>query len=196
MEVVKFMGRKIFVSYKYWDNSVYPIPDISMSVPKVRDYVSWLEKKIKERTGHIYKGEQDNEDLSDKSEEYIWSKLKDKIYDSSITIVLISPNMKEFNRWERSQWIPWEIAYSIRETSRNYYVSRSNAVLAVVLPDRENKYDYFSKMRLFKILNDNIRCGYIPVVKWEQFKYKLDYYMDQAYRKQSFTPRYLLVKSV
>lgn len=51
-------------------------------------------------------------------------------------------------------------------------------------------------MRLFKILNDNIRCGYIPIVKWEQFKYKLDYYMNQAYVKQSSTPRYLLVKSV
>ena len=190
------MGRKIFVSYKYADGNVYPVPYISDYQPKVRDYVTWLEKKFTDRTEHIYKGEHDNEDLSDKSDEYIWAKLKDKIHDSSITIVLISPNMKEINRWERSQWIPWEIAYSIRETSRNCYVSRSNAILAVILPDRKNNYDYFSKMRLFKILNDNIRCGYIPIVKWEQFKYKLDYYMNQAYVKQSSTPRYLLVKSV
>ena len=97
------MGRKIFVSYKY---------------PKVRDYVSWLEKKFNDRSDHIYKGEHDNEDLSLRSEDYIWSSLKDKIYDSSITIVLISPNMKEPNKWERSQWIPWEITYSIRETTK------------------------------------------------------------------------------
>ena len=76
------MGRKIFVSYKYADGNVYPVPYISDYQPKVRDYVTWLEKKFTDRTEHIYKGEHDNEDLSDKSDEYIWAKLKDKIYDS------------------------------------------------------------------------------------------------------------------
>ena len=109
------MGRKIFISYKYWDSDVYPVPMVTEGNPKVRDYVSWLENKFKERTSHYYKGESDNEDLSDKSEEYIWSKLKDKIYDSSITIVLISPNMREPYKWEKSQWIPWEVSYSIKE---------------------------------------------------------------------------------
>lgn len=89
------MGRKIFVSYKYADGNVYPVLYISDYQPKVRDYVTWLEKKFTDRTEHIYKGEHDNDDLSDKSDEYIWAKLKDKIYDSTITIVLISPNMKE-----------------------------------------------------------------------------------------------------
>ena len=73
------MGRKIFVSYKYWDSDVYVVPNITVGVPKVRDYVSWLEKKFTERSDHIYKGEHDDEDLSFKSEDYIWSSLKDKI---------------------------------------------------------------------------------------------------------------------
>ena len=80
------MGRKIFVSYKYADGNVYTVPYISDYQPKVRDYVTWLEKKFIDRTEHIYKGEHDNEDLSDKSDEYIWANLKDKIYDSTITI--------------------------------------------------------------------------------------------------------------
>ncbi len=56
------MGRKIFVSYKYADGNVYPVPYISDYQPKVRDYVTWLEKKFTDRTEHIY-----SSDLSDKS---------------------------------------------------------------------------------------------------------------------------------
>lgn len=190
------MGRKIFVSYKYWDSDVYKVPSISDTLPKVRDYVSWLEKKFNERSDHIYKGEHDNEDLSSRNEDYIWSSLKDKIYDSSITIVLISPNMKEPNKREKSQWIPWEIAYSIRETTRCNFKSRSNAVLAVVLPDKHNKYDYYSYLNKFKILSENIKCGYIPVVNWDLFKYNCDDYIEKAYKAQKETPRCLIKKSL
>lgn len=51
------MGRKIFISYKYWDDDVYPVPRFSDYHPKVRDYVSWLEDKFQNRTEHYYKGE-------------------------------------------------------------------------------------------------------------------------------------------
>lgn len=184
-----FMGRKIFVSYKYWDNDVYPVPLISGSTPKVRDYVSWLEKKFTERSSHVYKGEHDDEDLSLKGEEYIWEKLKYKMYDSSITIVLISPNMKEPYKRERSQWIPWEISYSLREITRNNIKSHSNAILAVVLPDKNNKYDYYGELNKFEIITENIICGYIPVVNWDLFKYNCDHYIEKAYKAQKKTPK-------
>lgn len=32
------MGRKIFVSYKYWDSDIYEVPRITIGAPKVRDY--------------------------------------------------------------------------------------------------------------------------------------------------------------
>lgn len=141
------MGYKIFVSYKYQDNSVYPICNsFSLSsvfnISTVRDYVDRLELYF-DRTNNIYKGESDNEDLSYLSEDSIWEKLKNRIYDSSVTIVLISPNMKEKYRTEKSQWIHWEIAYSLRETTRGDRTSHSNAILAVILPDRNYQYDYY-----------------------------------------------------
>lgn len=190
------MGRKIFISYKYFDKDVYDIKRSTKEPVKVRDYVSWLEDKFKNRTEHYYKGESDNEDLSDKSEDYIWSRLKDKIYDSSITIVLISPNMKEPYKQEKSQWIPWEIAYSIRETPRKGSTSHSNAILAVILPDENNKYEYYKDLTLFKILSNNISNGYIPVVTWDKFKYDCDNYINKAYESQKNISKDKLTRTV
>ncbi|MBP2660743.1 MAG: hypothetical protein H6Q69_3775 [Firmicutes bacterium] len=178
------MGNKIFISYKYWDFNVSSVPRFSDNKPKARDYVSWLEDKFKNRTEHYFKGESDNEDLSDRSDDYIWSKLKDKIYDSSITIVLISPGMKDPYKHEKSQWIPWEISYSIKKTLREAHYSQRNAVLAVVLPDKKGSYDYYRSMRLFNILKRNITNGYIPVVIWDDFKYDCDRYIQKAYNMQ------------
>lgn len=182
------MGRKIFVSYKYWDSDVRPIPRISDDKPKVRDYVSWLEVKFKNRTEHYYKGESDNEDLSLYSEGYIWDKLKDRIYDSSLTIVLISPNMKEPRRWERSQWIPWEISYSLRKTHRKNTTSQSNAVLGVILPNRKGSYEYSFFTKFFDILAENISNNRIPLVRWDDFKYDCDKYIKEAFVAKENVP--------
>lgn len=139
------MGKKIFVSYKYADSQVENLTIYENST--VRDYVTKFEE-ILDTSDNIYKGESEGEDLSILSEETIWEKLKDRIYDSSVTVVFISPGMKESWKAEKYQWIPWEISYSLKEVSRknkngDAVTSRSNAMVAVVLPDINGSYSYY-----------------------------------------------------
>ena len=79
---------------------------------------------------------------------------------------MISPNMREINRSDSSQWIPWEVSFSLKETTRSDRTSHSNAMLAIVLPDRNGSYDYYLTKnccdstthhidKLFKIIREN-----------------------------------------
>ena len=137
------MGNKVFISYKYSDDSVQQLrPYEFFHVTTARDYVDIIQNKFDRDGIHINKGEKDDESLAEFKSETIRSKLADKIFDSSVTIVLLSPNMKDSWKLEKDQWIPWEIAYSLRSKRRLDNRSKRNAILLVVLPDRCGNYDY------------------------------------------------------
>ena len=91
------MARKTFISYKY---------------SEAQD----LRDKIIESLGDdaiYYQGEtSDSPDLTDTSTENIKENLKDMMFSTSVTIVIISPNMK------KSKWIDWEIEYTLKEIKK------------------------------------------------------------------------------
>lgn len=142
------MARSIFVSYKYADADVRPLwPPGTLLTPRetttARHYVDVLAARLNAED-HIYKGENDNESLAGFKNETIESKLRSKIFSTSITIVLISKNMKDSSMSEDDQWIPWEVSYSLKEMTKNGRTSGTNGMLAVVLPDRNGSYGYFA----------------------------------------------------
>ncbi|CAB5506424.1 TIR domain-containing protein [Bathymodiolus thermophilus thioautotrophic gill symbiont] len=142
------MGKKVFVSYKHSDSSVQSLTGYCNNT--VRDYVDYLINNTLKND--VYKGEGD-EDLSDFKDGTIENHLKNKIHDSSITIVLISPNMKDLYKSESDQWIPWEISYSLKEIKRSDKTSYTNGILTVVLPDMKGSYDYFLKEGTCNVCN-------------------------------------------
>jgi hypothetical protein len=172
------MARKIFVSYKYSDSKVqdlglYETLNVlgtqyrSKITTTARHYVDKLSEMLEDED-HVYKGEDDDESMESLADSTIGSKLGDKIFDSSVTIVLISKGMKETFTAEKDQWIPWEISYSLKEQSRQNQRSKTNGVIAVVLPDETGSYEYYITSDeecdcrtlhtpfLFQILQDNM----------------------------------------
>ena len=184
------MSRKVFVSYKYKDNDVEELETTKHPPTWPCDYVSFIEDEVLKN--HIYKGEKQDEDLSDCTEEYIWDHLKDKMFDSTVTVLLISPNMKESGKKQRSQWIPWEISYSIKHTTRGGKTSQRNSIVAVILPDKNGKSTYFDKDETFPILRDNLKNGYIHLTYWSVFKKYPDYCIRKADESRENTPEYRL----
>lgn len=168
------MGRKVFVSYKYSDSLVQDLNIYENTIwgrtkvqTTARHYVDKL-TEILEEDDHIYKGEDDDESMESLEDSTIGSKLGDKIFDSSVTIVLISKGMKNPYLPESEQWIPWEISYSLKQQDRQGQKSKTNGVIAVVLPDEFGSYEYYitrdeacncrnlNTPFLFKILSDNM----------------------------------------
>lgn len=132
------MGRKVFVSFKYHD---YKVPNLhGQSYSEVHNYVDIIAEKL--GSDNVYKGERSDEDLSHLKEDTIWEKIKNRIYDSSVTIVLISDGMRNPNSYDKSQWIPWEVRYSLCEYNKNERISHTNGLLYVVLPDILGDYNY------------------------------------------------------
>ena len=136
------MDGSIFISGKHTDEDVYAgeynqYKDVGGYVKELQDIVweggHWVSYFNIDETG--------DSGLSGWSDAQINQGLEKRMHDSTVTIVLISPNMKEDGLDERQQWIPQEVAYSLSTKRRAY--DYPNAMMAIVLPDAKNSYDYF-----------------------------------------------------
>lgn len=189
------MAHKTFISYKY---------------SEARN----LRNEIIDALGDdatYYQGETSSSpDLSDTSTENIKKNLTDMMYDTSVTIVILSPNMKS------SKWIDWEIEYSLKNITRKGRTSQTNGVVGVIMK-HNGGYDWlkttsinsdgcasssFNQSKVYSIINNNrfnqnpkvyscnvcktvnaLTGSYISYVEEETFLSNPQKYIDNAYDK-------------
>ncbi len=201
------MARKTFITYKY---------------SEAQDTRNKIIKSLGD-DAIFYQGEtSDSPDLTDTTTENIKKNLKDMIYSTSVTIVIISPNFK------KSKWIDWEIEYSLKEITREDRTSRTNGIVGVIQMVN-GSYDWLvgtteyndgCKPRIFKsellydIINNNrfnqeppiysckqcktvdkLSGSYISLIDQEEFLKDASKYIENAYDKSSNIDSYKICKT-
>lgn len=195
------MAHKTFISYKYSD------------VVEGKGYYNLRDRIIRHLgdDAQYYKGENGfTKDISDRPAEYIKQTLKEKIFDTSVTIVIISPYMRF------SDWIEWELSYSLRNVTRGDRTSRPNGIVAVVQKQNVmygDGYSWFKKWNnewnpdyLFNIIKNNLNNkkyyspndlsnNYIDIVTEDAFMRNPNKYIEEAYNKCKNRDYYNLYKA-
>lgn len=119
------MAHKTFISYKYSEST------------DLRDKII----KALGDDASYYNGEtKDSPDRSEQAEGTIERALTDMMYDTTVTIVILSPHMKE------SKWIDWEIEYCLKNIKRKDRVSHKNGLVGVI-KKVDGGYDWLKKQR-------------------------------------------------
>jgi len=201
------MARKTFISYKYSE------------AQGLRDAI--IDALGDDAT--YYNGETaDSPDLTGTTVENIKKNLTDMMHGTSVTIVVISPNMKD------SKWIDWEIEYSLKEITREDRTSRTNGIVGVIQKDSGN-YDWLISTstkddgcsvrtidsgKLYKIINENrynltgddkyacnhcktydqLNGSYISLIKEHEFLNDPQKYIENAYDKCQSIENYEICK--
>lgn len=189
------MAHKTFISYKYSE------------AQNLRDNI--ITALGEDAT--FYQGEtSDSPDLTDTSTENIKKNLTHMMYNTSVTIVILSPNIKN------SKWIDWEIEYCLKNISRKGRTSHTNGIVGVIMKYNSG-YRWFKKSvtnedgcvslsykndKVFPIINNNrfnqtpkkyscdicktvnaLTGSYIAYVEEETFLNNPQKYIDNAYDK-------------
>ncbi len=190
------MARKTFISYKFSE------------AQDLRDTI--IEALGDDAT--YYNGETaDSPDLTGTTVENIKKNLTDMMHGTSVTIVIVSPNITD------SKWIDWEIEYSLKEITREDKTSRTNGIVGVI-KKYNGSYDWLVSTstkddgcsvrtidsdKLYKIINENrynltgddkyackhcktyaqLGGSYIALVKEHEFLDDPQKYIENAYDK-------------
>lgn len=201
------MAHKTFIAYKYSE------------ARGLRDDIL----EVLGDDAQFYMGEtSDSPDLTDTTTENIKRNLRDMIYSTSVTIVIVSPNM------QRSKWIDWEIEYYLKEIARHDRVSRANGIVGVVaksggdydwLVSRHKgndgcTYRVFEEGKLYDIINanrfncsdpsytcstchtvDRLSGSYISLINQDTFLAEPDKYIENAAEKSRRIGEFEISKS-
>jgi hypothetical protein len=201
------MARETFITYKY---------------SEAQDLRDSIIDKLGEHASY-YKGEtSESPDLTGTSTQNIKENLKNMIFGTSVTIVIVSPNLINSN------WVDWEIEYSLKEYKRGMTTSKTNGIVAVIMKVN-GSYDwlvynavnsdgcssrYFHSHKLYGIINNNrfnlntadkyscstcktfnaISGSYIALVDEDKFLNDPNYYIENAYDKSKNIGQYDLTK--
>ncbi|WP_261511553.1 TIR domain-containing protein [Chryseobacterium paludis] len=201
------MARETFISYKYSEAKA-------------------LRDEIINQLGddaNYYRGETSTSpNLVSTTVNNIKNNLKEMIYGTSVTIVIVSPNMLH------SEWMEWEIEYSLKEITRQDRTSRTNGILGVVMKvngsydwliSRRMSQDgcfsrYIDKNYLFEILNrnrynlrtddryycatcqsyDRLTGSYFSLIDQDEFLSDPNKYIENAYEKATNLWKYKICK--
>lgn len=201
------MARKTFISYKHSE------------AQDLRDTI--IENLGDDAT--YYQGEtSDSPDLTDTSTDNIKENLKDMMFGTSVTIVIISPEFK------KSKWIDWEIEYTLKEIKRGDTRSRTNGILGVIMKVDGNydwlvshnskddgcKSRYTDKTLMYDIVNGNrfnnttdnkyscqtcksydwLEGSYVSLIEEDEFLSDTSKYIENAYDKSQNIDNFKLQK--
>lgn len=134
------MAHKTFISYKHSE------------AQRLRDDII----EALGEDAQFYQGEtSESPDLTDTSTENIKKNLSAMMYNTSVTIVILSPHMRE------SKWIDWEIEYCLKDITRKNRTSHTNGIVGVIMKVN-GSYDWF------KIAGRD--CHGSPTVSYEMRK--------------------------
>ena len=149
------MAWKTFISYKYADSK------------KTRDDI--IDALGEDAT--YYQGEtSESPNLDDFTTETIKSKLSDMIFDTSVLIVVISPNVDD------SDWVKWEINYATSRQTRNGRQSQPNGIVKVV---KEGCMKYVGEVN--ELIDEKSNS---VTVDLDNFMKNPQEYIEQAYNQR------------
>lgn len=201
------MSKKVFISFRFSDGNKY------------KDYLSALFAQ----NDNVINCSED-EDRSNMSEETIKKYLYDKLRNTSLTIVILTPqainHQKKYTNYgyKYDDWMYDEIKYSLDDREGN----RCNGLIAIYTPEAKNliiddsnsngdgskiikDFDNLVRKNMFNIkprykhneknrVFDSDYDHYCSLISWTSFINNYDYYISIASSKREKTEQYDIKK--
>jgi len=200
------MAHKTFISYKY---------------SEAKELRNDIVKKLGPDATYYLGETSASPDMSDLKTATIRQNLSDMIFDTTVMIVIVSPEIT------KSSWMNWEIAYALRDQSRNGRYSHPNGFVCVIKKDifraiygldpygwaktpngnwssailfgiltrnMNNKKPWYESPIISRADYDALSQNYIDIVTEDDFLIYPQFYIDKAFEKSEKLSSYTIAK--